>query len=41
MIVKITTITSTGSEWFTYTDIADKGKSTITPVTKEDEIFLK
>jgi|GEM_PF-3359127 hypothetical protein len=34
-------ITNLGSEWFTYTDVADKGKSTITPVTKEDEIFFE
>lgn len=32
--------TNMGSEWFTYTDVADEGKSTVTPVTKKDEIFF-
>ncbi len=26
-------VTNMGSEWFTYTDVADKGKSTVTPQT--------
>lgn len=32
--------TNLGSEWFTYTDVADKGKSTVTPVTKRNEVFF-
>ncbi|NLD94266.1 MAG: T9SS type A sorting domain-containing protein, partial [Fibrobacter sp.] len=34
-------LTNLGTEWFTYTDVLDGGKSTVTPLTKTGETLFK